>query len=445
MTILADDVLVAARTSLDSAGSFALATHGARIWNEEVPYRMDGADILCAVPVDSQSLANIRLNPRVSFSCVDPGARLLVQGSGIARIMLCGGTEVKVRPYRYAVSSLKADNRSSTIIEKRGKAWLVDNQNSATAAKPRGLAGRIRYWLRAMRAVSFPLSLFPVCLGTAAAFVEGSFDPLTFLLALFGGVAAHAGINLVSDYNDFMRGIDTTDVLSSHPGALVDELIPPQKILTAAFLMFALAALSGTLLTLKAGVVVLLLGIAGILGGSFYTARPVGYKYRGLGEVFVFLFTGPLMVIGAFVVQTGRVDAFSALVSLPLGILVASVTFANNLRDQEDDKSSGMVTLPMRIPARMAKTFFLTLTALPYLIVGSIVIAFPSAFPLLLVLLSLPVAGQVALAFWRTGDAPEEVRKAAAQLRLPLRSIKLHSAFSLALVVGCLVTAFLRL
>lgn len=445
MTSLADDILVAARTSLDSAGSFALATYGARIWNEEVQYRRDGVDILCAMPLGSQSLANIRLNPRVSFSCVDPRARLLVQGSGIARIVPCGGTEVRVRPYRYAVSRLKADNRSSSIIEKRGKAWLVDNRNPATAATPTGLVGRIGYWLRAMRAVSFPLSLLPVCLGTAAALVEGSFDLLVFLLALLGGVAAHAGINLVSDYNDFMRGIDTTDVLSSHPGALVDELIPPQKILTAAFLMFALAALSGAFLALKAGVVVLLLGSAGILAGSLYTARPVGYKYRGLGEIFIFLLTGPLMVIGAFVVQTGHVDVFSALVSLPLGILVASVTFANNLRDQEDDESSGIVTLPMRIPARMAKTFFLTLTALPYLIVGAIVAAFPFAFPLLLVLVSLPVAGQVAVPVWRTGHAPEEIRQAAARLRLPLRCIKLHSAFSLALVVGCLVTGFLRL
>jgi len=441
----ADEILVAAQASLDSAGSFALATHGARIWNEEVPYRRDGAEILCSVPLDSQSLVNIRLNPRVSFSCVDPRARLLVQGSGIARIAPGGGAEVRVRPYRFAVGSIEADTRSSSTIEKKGKAWLLNDRNPAPAASPAGLAGRIGFWLRAMRAVSFPLSLFPVCLGTAAAFVEGSFDPLTFLLALLGGVAAHAGINLVSDYNDFMRGIDTTDALSSHPGALVDELIPPQQILTAAFVMFALAALSGTLLVLKAGMVVLLLGLAGILGGSLYTARPVGYKYRGWGEVLIFLLMGPLMVIGAFVVQTGRVDAFSALVSLPLGILVAYVTFANNLRDQEDDKSSGMVTLPMRIPARMAKTLFLTLMALPYLIVGAIAIAFPFAFPLLLVLLSLPVAGQVALALWRTGDAPEEVRKAAAQLRLPLRSIRLHSAFSLALVVGCLVTGFLRL
>ena len=439
----ADDILAAALASLDSTGSLALATHGARIWSEEVQHRRDGPDIVCAVHAHSPSMTNIRLNPRVSFSCVDPAARLLVQGSGIARFVPGEAIGVRVRPYRYSVSTLQADDRSCSTIEMRGNDWLIDDRDPAIPVTPPGLAGSIRFWLRAARAVSFPLSLLPVCLGTVAAFLEGSFDPLIFLLALLGGVAAHAGINLVSDYNDFMKGIDTTAVLSSHPGALADELFPPQKILTAGFLMIALAALCGALLVMKAGVVVLLLGIAGILGGSLYTSSPVAYKYRGLGEMFIFLLTGPLMVIGAFVVQTGRVDMFSALVSLPVGLLVASVTFANNLRDSEDDRFSGIVTLPMRLTARTAKAFFLALVALPYLIVCAIVLAFPFAYPFLLVFATLPLAGRGALALWRAGKTPDDVRKAAAQLRLPLRSIRLHSAFSLALIVGGLVTGLL--
>jgi len=443
VTDQADDILASARTSLDSAGSFALATHGTRIWSEEVTYRSDGPDIVCTFNVHSPSLANIRVNPRVSFSCVDPRARLLVQGSGIARIVAGGDAAVRVRPYRFSVSSVQADGRTGSTIEKRGNAWLVDSRNPAIPLTPTGLAGNIRFWLRAARAVSFPLSMFPVCLGTAAALIEGSFDPAVFLLALLGGVAAHAGINLVSDYNDFMRGFDTTDALSSHPGALVDELIPPQNILTAGFLLFALAALCGILLVSKAGIVVLVLGVVGILGGSLYTSAPVGYKYRGLGELFIFLLTGPLMVIGAFAVQTGRVDTFSALVSLPLGILVASVTFGNNLRDSEEDRSSGIITLPMKLSARAAKAIFFALTVLPYMIVGAIVIAFPFAYPFLLVLVSLPAAGPMAAALWRTGNTPEEVRTAAARLRLPLRSIKLHSAFSLALIAGCLIAGIL--
>jgi 1,4-dihydroxy-2-naphthoate octaprenyltransferase len=444
VTVRAEDILVAARASLDAAGSFALATNGARIWSEEVPYRRAGPDFFLSVGAHSLSLTNIQLNPRVSFSCVDPRAQLLVQGSGIARIVAGGRIEIRVRPYRYSVSSLHAGTRSSSTIEKRGKAWKVNERNPAMPVTPAGAVGCIRFWLRAARAVSFPLSFFPVCLGTAAAFIEGSFDPIVFLFASLGGVAVHAGINLISDYNDFMKGVDTTDALSTHPGALVDELIPPQKILIAGFLMFALAALCGALLAQKAGVIVLLLGAAGVLGGSLYTGGPVGYKYRGLGEIFVFLLTGPLMVIGAFVVQTRRVDLFSILVSLPLGISVASVTFANNVRDSEDDKGSGIVTLPMRLTARMTKSFSITLTALPFLIVCATVIAFPFGWPFLLVLLSLPSAARVAVAFWRAGTTEEEVRGAAAQLKLPLRFIRLHSTFSLAMVVGGVVAGFLH-
>jgi 1,4-dihydroxy-2-naphthoate octaprenyltransferase len=281
-----------------------------------------------------------------------------------------------------------------------------------------GPAGKVRFWLKAMRSISFPLSMLPVALGTAVGVIRGVFDPLNFLFALLGSVSAHAGINLISDYNDFKKGVDTTDALSSHPGALVNELVRPESLLIASFLTFALTATAGSLLLLRSSYPVLLFGLAGLLGGSLYTSGPLAYKYVGLGELFIALLMGPLMVVGACYVQTGTVDLLAFLLSLTLGSLVASVTLSNNLRDLIDDARARMRTLPGIIHVGPAKVLYIGMIALP--------------------------SAVIAIQARRTaGSTPEEIRAKAAERKYPLNSIRLHIRFSLLLILGCLLIALL--
>ena len=214
------------------------------------------------------------------------------------------------------------------------------------------------------------------------------------LPVLLGGVSAHAGINLISDFNDFRKGVDTTDALSTHPGALVYELVRPESILAAAMLMFLVASQAGAFLLVRAGPAVIVFEGVGFLGGYFYTGGFLAYKYRGLGELFIALLMGPLMVLGAYVVQTGRMDALPVLLSLALGSLVASVTLANNLRDVHDDRTAGISTLPMRIGVRSAKRLYYAMLAVPYAIVAGVVVLRLAHWPMLLVLLSLPSAAK---------------------------------------------------
>jgi 1,4-dihydroxy-2-naphthoate octaprenyltransferase len=92
------------------------------------------------------------------------------------------------------------------------------------------------------------------------------------------------------------------------------------------------------------GEVILVLGIVGILGGFFYTGWPIGYKYVALGNFFVFLLMGPLMVIGTFYALTGQYSADVLYISLPIGFLVANPS-ANNLRDIIHDQKASIKTL----------------------------------------------------------------------------------------------------
>ncbi len=434
-------ILALARRCLASGGCLTLATQGVRIWSEPLPFRMEGEELLCPVPRDSQTLANLRLSPRVSFSSGDPRQGWTVHGSGIARAEPGSEAAVRIAPYRLAVSRTGGGDPRRQVIEKRRTRWTLADPSPAEGRRPAGLARAAAFWLRAMRSVSFPLSILPVALGTAVGLMEGRFDPLVFLLALVGGVAAHAGINLVSDYNDFRKGVDTTDALSSHPGALVDEIVRPESILVASFLMFALAGAAGSLLMLSRGWPVLLFGLAGVAGGCLYTSGSLAYKYRGLGELFVSLLMGPLMVVGACYVQTGRLDALALLLSLALGSLVGSVTLANNLRDLIDDARAGVRTLPALLRVGPAKTLYYGMILFPYAVVGAAVALRLSAWPMLLAALSLPWAVGALRALAAAGASAEEIRAGAREGRYPLRSIRLHLRFGLLLILGCLLAA----
>jgi 1,4-dihydroxy-2-naphthoate octaprenyltransferase len=439
----AEQVLTAARLHLKSARFLTLATQGMRIWSECLPFRMEEEELLCVLPADSQSLANVRLNPRVSFSLGNPEKGWSVLGSGIARIDPGSVTTIRISPYRFAVSRSVTETSAIHLIEKRRLGWTAAQPESVGANRHEGSAARARFWLKAMRSVSFPLSILPVALGTAVGLMRGAFDPINFLLALLGGVSAHAAINLISDYNDFKKGVDTTDARSSHPGALVDELVLPEIVLIAAFLMFAITGGVGSLLLLRAGYPVLLFGLAGILGGCLYTSGSLAYKYRGLGELFIPLLMGPLMVVGACYVQTGTADPLAFLLSFALGALVGSVTLSNNLRDMVDDARARIRTLPAIIGVGPAKALYYGMIVLPYAIVGGTVALFHSYYPLLLVLLSLPAAVKAIRAMATAGASGEEILAKAAEHRYPLRSIRLHFLFGLFLVLGCLLTVFL--
>ena len=87
----------------------------------------------------------------------------------------------------------------------------------------------------------------------------------------------------------------------------------------------------------------LALGLASVAAGYFYTASPFSLAYRGLGEVVVFVFMGPVIVVGAYYVQTEAWAWEPFVASLPIGLLVAAILHANNVRDIENDRQQPQV------------------------------------------------------------------------------------------------------
>ena len=248
----------------------------------------------------------------------------------------------------------------------------------------------IRIWWIALRPVSFTASVIPVLVGTAIAAAE-EFHALLFVLALAGSVAIHAGTNLVNDYYDHVKGTDNEDSLGQS-GVIQRGLLSARAVLAGGIVAFAIGAAIGLIITAMTGWPVLALGLASVAAGYFYTASPFSLAYRGLGEAVVFIFMGPVIVLGSYYVQTQGWAWEAFVASVPIGLLVAAILHANNVRDIENDRRNHKWTLAALAGRPMADYEYMALVLGGYVIVVLMTIAGTAPWPVLITLFTLPLA-----------------------------------------------------
>ena len=290
-----------------------------------------------------------------------------------------------------------------------------------------------RNWFLASRPWSFSMTAISVGVGSAMGAIDGPFFWFPFLLALVSAVMLHAGTNLINDYYDVQRGVDTVESATAQyrPHPLVEGLLPAQQVKWAAYALFAVAAVIGLYLVAARGQAIFWIGLAGLLAGLTYTAPPLRYKYVALGEISVFLMWGPLMVEGSYYVQRQVLAPKAFWVSLPFGLLVALVLLANNIRDIELDQSRHIHTLATLLGKRRSLNAYLLLMALAY--AGSIALALVLTPWLLIILASLPLA-------WRL------FRQMAREVPMDAdaRTAQLDTAFGLLLLAALIAERVLR-
>lgn len=287
-----------------------------------------------------------------------------------------------------------------------------------------------RLWYRAMRPFSFTASVAPVLVGSVLAFDE-AIHPGRFLLALFGAVAIHAGTNLVNDYFDHRKGADGPHSLG--PAGMIQRgLLSPRAVLTGGVIGFAAGSAAGLVLVALTGPAILWLGLASVAAGVLYTAGPAALAYIGLGELTVFIFMGPVIVLGSYYVQLERFGWGPAVVSLPVAFLVAAILHANNLRDIEDDRRTGKRTVATLIGRRWATYEYLALIAAAYISLLAGVLAGIIAWPVLVALATAPAALQAA----RLAAATVEPRALNALVR---GTARLHLRFGILMATGLII------
>ncbi len=217
-------------------------------------------------------------------------------------------------------------------------------------------------WVAGARPRTLPAAVVPVVVASAAARAMGHFVWDRAALALVVSLAIQVATNYANDYSDGKRGTDDARV---GPMRLVaSKAASPKAVLSAAMGSFALAGVAGVILAILSSPYLLVVGAAALLAGWFYTGGKRPYGYLGLGELFVFVFFGLVAVMGTYFVQVGRIDLFSAAISIPVGFLAVALLVINNLRDIANDAKSEKMTLAVRLGEHRTRMLYVALVVL---------------------------------------------------------------------------------
>ncbi len=202
-------------------------------------------------------------------------------------------------------------------------------------------------WLSATRPKTLSVAIAPIIVGSAMAWANGGFSLGAMLVAMACALLITIGTNFCNDYADFARGADTAD--RKGPTRVTQAgLIPPGHIKIATFVIFALAAILGMYLVYRAGWVILLIGLVSIAAGILYTAGPWPFGYKGLGDLVVLVFFGPVAVGGTYYVQALEITPYVIIAGIAPGLLATAILLINNIRDMEEDRRAGKMTTVVR-------------------------------------------------------------------------------------------------
>ena len=219
-----------------------------------------------------------------------------------------------------------------------------------------------RTWLAALRPKTLGASLCPVLMGAALAWHDGVFALLPVTAALVGAILLQVASNFANDLFDGLRGTDSGERLGPQR-AVASGLVTPRAMGTALVLVLVLAALPAAYLAWHAGVAFAAIGVAGAICAVGYTAPPLSLAYRGLGDIFVFAFFGPLAVAGTRAACDGAWTETALTCGLAPGAIAVCLLATNNLRDRAGDAAHGKKTLAVRFGAGFMRGLICTMHA----------------------------------------------------------------------------------
>jgi len=256
---------------------------------------------------------------------------------------------------------------------------------TAAAIRPAG----VRLWLLGARPRTLGASVVPVAVGAAGA---GQHSAWRIAAVVIVAVALQVGVNYANDYFDGVRGVDTPGRMGP-PRLTASGLAAPPAVAAAAILALAVAMVAGAALALAVHPWLLGLGAVAVIGAVLYSGGPRPYAARGLGELAVFVFFGPVAVAGtAYVQPGGSVSPAVWLASIPVGLLCVCILIVNNLRDIATDASAGKRTLAVRLGDPRTRALFAVVVAAAFLVPPVAVAARAMPAPALLMLLAAPLA-----------------------------------------------------
>jgi len=264
-------------------------------------------------------------------------------------------------------------------------------------------------WLRVIRVRFLLASVIAVSVGLALNWWQNSsIDPLDAILIFAGVMALHASVDLLNDFWDFKRGIDTKTKrtkMSGGTGVLPEGLLKPSSVYRAGVAFLIIGSVIGAYFVITDGITIgVILGFA-ILSIYFYSTKIVD---SGLGEFFVAV-KGSMIVIGTYFIQSGQITIESILAGVVVGALSSLVLFIASFPDHDADKSQGRKSLVIAVGKERAAKLFWIFPVVSYfvIIIGVSTNLFPTTS--LITLLTIPLMIKSGLGLRKNFDSIENL------------------------------------
>jgi 1,4-dihydroxy-2-naphthoate octaprenyltransferase len=303
------------------------------------------------VPASTVSLTGSHIRPQPGFG-YDQRRHVTVWGT--ARPSPDGtSTIVAERAWGWDESDVPFPEYVERTVRQSKRYFGRLTQEQGRPMRPRLSLGWLT--LRATRLPFLSATLIPVSVGIAIAAASGFFDPISALVTIVGACAVHLGLNVANDVFDARLGADDLNLnptqYSGGSRVIQYGLVSLDRMAAISLACYAAGIACGLFLLATHGSPALLaIGALGVVLSVGYTAPPLKLVYRGLGELTTAIGFGPLMLLGAYVVQSGGSISSEALVaSVPIAVLVALILYVNEIPDRSGDALAGKRTLPVRL------------------------------------------------------------------------------------------------
>lgn len=243
----------------------------------------------------------------------------------------------------------------------------------------------IKAWLEAARLRTLPLSVSGILVGSFYAFSQGFINWWILSFALITTLGLQVLSNFANDYGDGIKGTDNEHrigpqraiqsgaitVAAMKKGIIITSLLTLASAITLIYLAFGKDDFASSFFFF-------FLGLAAIASAIKYTVGSSAYGYRGLGDVFVFIFFGLVSVLGCYFLFTKQIDTLIVLPAIAIGLLSVAVLNLNNMRDQVSDAMSGKNTMVVKMGPVKAKFYhyFIIVTALIVTLIFAILCSF---------------------------------------------------------------------
>jgi 1,4-dihydroxy-2-naphthoate octaprenyltransferase len=224
----------------------------------------------------------------------------------------------------------------------------------------------ISVWLRVIRVRFLLASIIAVSAGLAITWWNtSSITIFDAILTICGVLALHASVDLLNDYWDFKRGIDTTThrtKMSGGSGVLPEGLLKPAQVYAAGIAFLIIGTAIGIYFIATDGIVIGIILAFAVISIYFYSTKIVDW---GLAEVFVAI-KGSMIVIGTYFVQTSQITESTVLAGIVIGVLSSLVLFITSFPDHDADKAKGRKTLVINLGKQKACTILWIFPAITY-------------------------------------------------------------------------------